>query len=1094
MKKRFVSIFTALALCLCLWPGLALAEDTGNTGIIIGEGTTDARWDAADSDTDDLTAGSIEYKADENGYTLTLNGAKYNNSINIDLSSFTYDLKIVINGENSVNKISLDKGGAMILQGDVGSSLTGYLSLSNALQTNAFKGTLNSYVYNWNSTAAAIYGNVTISSPEESQMVTIAENAHPTIQNGGKLIVKEGGALSIAESASLTIASDGELSLHFTAVIPNNVNGSIVNNGILSFDCGDFPAPDNVTNYVERLKLDESSTGRVQTTDSSSKVTGIYENSGVKKTITPLTGDLNLSDQASASGPENEFLYGYKWEPEINDDGNITSGTLTLTEGFSAEKVIIPDATVTIVTNGECSIGTLTAPESPGGGSAPDNTKLTFSGDGKLIIQERLSLSGGNYNSLTINPGVHVIAKRGVEGGASGVDFPVTIDGTLTANGYYNTDNGGFNVPAIYAGKVAVGDTGTLEVSGGAGVALIANGDDAANFENIFSVTGDGRFTAHCSEYNVRVTSNNGTLPSGIDAGVVIPLGEDFLPTDCAVQITGSNSQIDFVKKDSNPTAVYTGPLTIHQRHEFSNTLAHDDNQHWYPCTYQGCDKQKDAAAHSLKWEMDDNDHWQGCNVCSYKTTHEAHSVGTDYKSDANNHWHECTTCGKKYSPAPHTYDDNQDTTCNACGYVRQLGGGGGSHTHTWSTEWSSDSTQHWHACLGCSQRKDAADHVFDDDLDADCNICGYVREVEPPPPEEHTHAWAETWTHDETHHWHECSAEECPVTENSQKDGYEAHIYDNERDTSCNTCGYVRTVTVVPPVYPAGPETGTGGGSTVRSYRIIVEQAANGSVSSNRTRAAAGSTVTLTIVPDSGFALDRLTVTDSRGNEIKLTGQGGGKFTFSMPGMDVTVRAAFAPLPDDTETPCDGGAGCPSRSFTDLGTVGMWYHEAVDYVLQNGLMNGYSGSLFGPDDNLSRAQLAQILFRKEGCPAADDLMVFSDTAAGAWYAGAVQWAVSQGIAGGYGNGMFGPDDPITREQLAVMLWRYAGSPAAGKELLFDDAGEISDFALEAMRWAVENGILDGYGDGRLDPKGLATRAQIAQMLKNLFGNQEGTE
>ena len=100
----------------------------------------------------------------------------------------------------------------------------------------------------------------------------------------------------------------------------------------------------------------------------------------------------------------------------------------------------------------------------------------------------------------------------------------------------------------------------------------------------------------------------------------------------------------------------------------------------------------------------------------------------------------------------------------------------------------------------------------------------------------------------------------------------------------------------------------------------------------------------------------------------------------------------------------------------------------------------------------------------------------------------AVRWATSQGIVGGYGNGTFGPNDPITREQLAVMLWRYSGSPAAtNKELHFNDTDEISGFALEAMRWAVENGILNGYGDGRLGPRGQATRAQAAQMLKNFI-------
>ena len=117
---------------------------------------------------------------------------------------------------------------------------------------------------------------------------------------------------------------------------------------------------------------------------------------------------------------------------------------------------------------------------------------------------------------------------------------------------------------------------------------------------------------------------------------------------------------------------------------------------------------------------------------------------------------------------------------------------------------------------------------------------------------------------------------------------------------------------------------------------------------------------------------------------------------------------------------------------------------------------------------------------------------VFTDVADGAWYANAVTWTATQGIVSGYGNGMFGPNDPITREQLAVMLWRYSGSPAAtNKELHFNDESEINGFALEALRWAVENGIINGYGNGQLGPQGRATRAQVAQMLKNFIETQE---
>ena len=153
--------------------------------------------------------------------------------------------------------------------------------------------------------------------------------------------------------------------------------------------------------------------------------------------------------------------------------------------------------------------------------------------------------------------------------------------------------------------------------------------------------------------------------------------------------------------------------------------------------------------------------------------------------------------------------------------------------------------------------------------------------------------------------------------------------------------------------------------------------------------------------------------------------------------------------------------------------------------------MDGYGKSLFGPNDNLTRAQFAQILFNKEGGPVVNYLLRFGDITAGAWYTEAVRWAASQGIAGGYGNGLFGPDDSITREQFVVMLWRYAGCPAAAdKELYFTDADKISGDGLEALRGAVACGIVNGY-EGRLDPRGLVARAQAAQMLKNYLDQQE---
>ncbi|NBH80592.1 hypothetical protein D3Z52_21085 [Clostridiaceae bacterium] len=293
-------------------------------------------------------------------------------------------------------------------------------------------------------------------------------------------------------------------------------------------------------------------------------------------------------------------------------------------------------------------------------------------------------------------------------------------------------------------------------------------------------------------------------------------------------------------------------------------------------------------------------------------------------------------------------------------------------------------------------------------------------------------------------------------------------------------------------PSTPATPSDPSGSGSSSRShssssattYTITVEDAAHGAVTANRRQASSGSTVTLTVTPDSGYAFDTLTVTDSRGEELRLTTRDGGKYTFTMPGRDVTVYAAFVPLPG--QAPCDGGAGCPSYGFTDVEGVGTWYHEAVDYVLRAGLMDGYGGERFGPNEPLTRAQFVQILFNKAGKPAGNSLLQYNDVAEGEWYTDAIRWAASQGIAGGYGNRTFAPNDNLTREQLAVMLWRYAGSPAATQELHFADAGNAGGYALDALRWAVANGVLNGDGNGLLNPTGLTTRAQAAQVLRNL--------
>jgi hypothetical protein len=279
-------------------------------------------------------------------------------------------------------------------------------------------------------------------------------------------------------------------------------------------------------------------------------------------------------------------------------------------------------------------------------------------------------------------------------------------------------------------------------------------------------------------------------------------------------------------------------------------------------------------------------------------------------------------------------------------------------------------------------------------------------------------------------------------------------------------------------PPKPVDPPSG-GDSYTPPTYKPDVTQPdEGGTVSVTPTRPERGDTVTVKPKPDEGYELDSITVTDRDGKSVEVTAKPNGTYTFKQPAGKVKIEVTYKPI----ETPWN-------NPFADV-SESAWYYEAVRFVQEQGLMSGYSDGRFAPEDTLSRSQLAQILFNKEGRPVVNYLLQYGDVSTDTWYTEAVRWAASQGVVSGYGDGTFGPNDPITREQLAVMLWRYSGSPAATKELYFNDTDEISGFALEALRWAVENGILNGDG-GRLAPQNQATRAQAAQMLKSFIKHQE---
>ena len=264
-------------------------------------------------------------------------------------------------------------------------------------------------------------------------------------------------------------------------------------------------------------------------------------------------------------------------------------------------------------------------------------------------------------------------------------------------------------------------------------------------------------------------------------------------------------------------------------------------------------------------------------------------------------------------------------------------------------------------------------------------------------------------------------------------------------------------------------------------TYAVTTPETPGGTVTVSPSRASSGRTVTITAAPDTGFALESLTVLDSRGNEIALTDKGDGKYTFTMPSSRVTVEASFTPAP---------------LPFEDV-APGAWYESAVRYAYFHNIMEGMRETEFSPTTALTRAMAVQILYNLEGQPdlSSENLgYPYEDVDAQAWYGDAVYWARITGVATGYGDGTFQPGDSITRQEFAQMLYNYAkykgyDLTAEGDLSTFPDANSIADWAEAAMSWANGNQLINGHDDGTIDAAGIGTRAQAASILMKFDQN-----
>ena len=574
-----------------------------------------------------------------------------------------------------------------------------------------------------------------------------------------------------------------------------------------------------------------------------------------------------------------------------------------------------------------------------------------------------------------------------------------------------------------------------------------------------------------------------------------------------------------------------------------------DGTSHWHECTDTDCPNREesitDKAAHVYTDGTDTT-----CDVCGYERTvtppsHE-HSYG-DWRKDGTSHWHECTDtdCPNREESitdkAAHVYTDDTDTTCDVCGYERTVTPP--AHEHSYG-DWSKDGTSHWHECTDtdCPNREesitDKAAHVYTDDTDTTCDVCGYERTVTPPS---HEHSYGD-WSKDGTSHWHECTDTDCPNREESITDKA-AHVYTDDTDTTCNVCGYERTVAPPAPTEFIVTFDGNGGTPSVGSMTTTDQKltslpsaSRSGSYSFDGwyTKKSGGTKITT----DTVFSANTTVYA-----HWTYTGGGGGGYNPPVTyytlrfetggGSDIpSVRETYNAYIDLTQyVPTwrghtfigwyserglinkvsgvyltkdmtvyalwrvDENPNTGANPFTDVSEKD-WFYGDVMFVYENGLMLGTSKTLFSPHGTATRGMMATILWRMEGSPVPKGKNSFIDVEAGKWYADAITWTAEDSIFAGYGKDKFGPDDPITREQLAAIFYRYADYK--GYDLIvkgnldkFKDADKITDYAKTAMQWAVGSGLVKGKSGNLLDPQGTATRAEIAAMLHRFIEKYE---
>lgn len=478
-------------------------------------------------------------------------------------------------------------------------------------------------------------------------------------------------------------------------------------------------------------------------------------------------------------------------------------------------------------------------------------------------------------------------------------------------------------------------------------------------------------------------------------------------------------------------------PLKADHTHEYTFTMHADDTYHWRQCA---CGDIADKASHKFVWKID--------------------MIPTE------------------------KYEGRKHEECAVCGYCRNLNTvippeAEQPHVHDWY--YVSNLWQHWQTC-DCGEMTEPAAHTYVWLIDypatkeesgwkhRECSVCGYSPdrgEEIPPITDAHTHEYVSGWTYDDENHWHECGC--------GAKTAVAAHslqwVLDYPATTEetgmkhreCSVCGGCVDWTEIPKL----PNDHT------HSYTEVV---------------------TPPTCTQRGYTTHTCTCGDSYiDSYVNALGH-----VDANPKDEKCDRCGAAMgTPIDPDKPCDGGASCPGKSFTDMPKPNNWAHAGIDFCVENGLFAGTSATTFSPDGNMTRAMLVTVLYRLEGQPAVTASNPFSDVANDQWFTNAIIWAADKGVVSGVGGGKFNPDGNITREQIATIMYRYAEyksyDVSATADLKpFPDETDVSAWAYKALAWANAEGLVSGVGangTSYLQPLGNATRAQVAAILMRYVKN-----